>query len=285
MKVAAVDIGSNSVRLLIVDGRSEIFRGSEVTGLGRGVAATGLLSEEAVEQTIAALRKFRRVIDEAGVERCAAVTTAAARMASNTDVLLDAAEEALGYRPEVVSGVAEAGLSYAGATAGLSGDGWVVVDIGGASTEFITADDAVSLGIGSVRLTEEFLVERPVDPTRLEVARRLAREVMADVGRVVHPVIGVAGTWTSLAAILNESDASVHGRRLTRDSLDALAGRLAPMSVEATADLPGLDPARAPVILGGAIIAQVALEALGASEATVSINDLLDGLVAQQIAT
>ena len=284
MRAAAIDIGSNSVRLLIVDGEAELHRAAFVTGLGRGVTESGLLSDSAVNETIDVLEGFRGRMDDAGVEAADAVATAAARAAGNTAEFLDAAEQALGLRPRVISGLSEARLSFVGAVADLEGEAWLVVDIGGASTEFVGGiGDGLSLEVGSVSLTDRFLRDRPLDPGRLDAARRYVADIVGTVGPTSLPVVGVAGTWTSLAGLLLGSDdpTAIHHLDIGLADLEQLLSRLAALSVEDTAALPGLDPARAPVILGGAMVAACCLDSLDAEHALVSGHDLLDGLISE----
>jgi len=284
---AAVDIGTNSMRLLVVDGEgAELGRWEEVTGLGRGVDGTGRLSEEAVARTLAVLSRYGRTIAEAGADHVRAVATSASRDAANAGEFLDRAEAALGVRPEVVAGVEEARLSFAGATAGARGAApYVVVDIGGGSTELVWEGGAASVDIGSVRLTERLLPDRPASPAALRAAAGHVAGLLAPVG--VEPfrtALGVAGTWTSLAAValsLPAFDrAAVDGTALTGEALAGLVESLARLTVEETAAIPALDPKRAPVILAGAVVAERVAAHLGADAVVVSTHDLLDGIVA-----
>ncbi len=288
---AAVDIGTNSMRLLLVsDDGGEVGRWARVTGLGKGLDASGRLSEEAIERTVAVLADYGRLVAEHGANRFRAVATSASRDAANRDHFFDRAETALGFRPEVIPGEEEARLSYLGATSGLDGGApYVVVDIGGGSTEFVWQEDGTvngrSIDIGSVRLTDRLLGTRPVDFAGLEAACRHVEDLFTAVA--VPPattVIGVAGTWTSLAAIaqdLAEYDrAKVHGWPLGRPEVERLIGLFASQSIEETARIPALDPARAPVILAGTVIARETMRHLGTLEVVVSEHDLLDGVIA-----
>lgn len=278
MRKAAVDIGTNSIRLLIDQG---IGRRERVTGLGRGVDAGGELSEEAMARTVAVLDEYGAVIREHGVERIRAVATSATRDASNREFFLDQAERALGVRPECITGVEEARLAYAGAVADARGDGpFTVVDIGGGSTEFVTSSSAVSVDIGSVRLTERALPERPASFERVEAASRLVEGLMVTglaATLVTGTVLGVAGTWTSIAGLLGCDP--IHHAIVGRMDVDRLVLRLAALTVEQTALLSGLDPARAPVILGGVIVARQAMRHLAVDSVIVSEHDLLDGVI------
>ena len=287
MRVAAVDIGTNSMRLLIVqlvgNGPVELGRYERVTGLGRGVDATGELSEEAVDRTLLALSEFGGRMREAGVELKRAVATSASRDASNREKFFDQAELALGVRPEMISGDEEASLSFVGATGRSDRPGpHLVIDIGGGSTEFVTLEGGRSFDIGSVRLTDRVLRDRPAPPDRLGAARALVAEMFLPVTPFVGSVIGVAGTWTSLARIRHGHENAIGPDlgELPREDIRGLVERLGSLTVEQTAALPGLDPARAPVIMAGAVIAEGAAAAVAADQVTVSEHDLLDGVVA-----
>ena len=284
MSRAAIDIGTNSIRLLVVDEHGQdLVRISQVTGLGHGVDANRRLGRDAVERTLGVFADFARTCEELGVDRLRAVATSATRDAENRDEFLDRAETVLGIRPEMISGQQEAELAYRGATADRDGDA-VVVDIGGGSTEFVSRSEtiqAVSIDIGSVRLTDRLLPHRPADYEGLEKASAHVQSLFREVPRAGDSVvIGVAGTWTSLAAIEQARDGRVHDALIPRLTADRLVARLASLTVEQTAALPGLDPARAPVILGGAVIAREAMRALGTDQVVVSERDLLDGIVA-----
>lgn len=284
MKVGVVDIGTNSTRLLVADDTRDLGRWEEITGLGRGVDATGELSESGITNTLTALSRYNSLMDEAGVAKRAAVATSASRDAVNRDEFLDRAEQTLGVRPAVITGEEEAALAYAGATRNLSlPEPIVVSDIGGGSTEFATEAVGVSVEIGSVRLTERHLPNRPASSDELAVA---LEEVTRLFGSVEIPVtkslVGVAGTWASLAAVALDSPshdlASVHGSFLTREKLIELVDQLGELTVEQTAAIPALHPARAPVILAGAVVAAGVIGGTGADQAYISGHDTLDGV-------
>jgi exopolyphosphatase/guanosine-5'-triphosphate,3'-diphosphate pyrophosphatase len=282
VKVAAVDIGTNSMRLLVVhrigDGLAELGRYERVTGLGRGVDATGELSEEAMDRTLLALSEFGGRMREMGVERRRAVATSASRDARNREMFFDRAELALGVRPEMISGDEEAALAFAGATSRTGERApHLVIDIGGGSTEFVTVEGGRSFDVGSVRLTDRVLTARPAPPEQVGASRALVAEMFLSVTPFVGSVIGVAGTWTSLARI-HHGDSNLV--RLSLADITGLVEHLSGLTEEQTAALPGLDPARAPVILAGAVIAEGAATAAGAGTVVVSENDLLDGVVA-----
>lgn len=276
-----VDIGTNSMRLLITDGAEDVGRWVQVTGLGRGVDATGVLSEDALERTIDVLERFGAIMEEEGVRRRAAMATSATRDASNRDELMDRAGAALGVRPEVIEGDREGELAYAGATADLDGGPFLVSDIGGGSTEFVTTDESVSIDIGSVRLTDRILTDRPPPAEQMRRAVEHVSELFSGVSRS-GDLIGVAGTWTNIAGMVlrlpSYDPARIHLQELTREAVAEVTARLAGMTVEETEAIPSLDPGRAPVILAGAVVANGVMDAVGAGSVLVSERDTLDGL-------
>ncbi|MCI0543502.1 MAG: exopolyphosphatase [Actinobacteria bacterium] len=276
-RVAAVDIGTNSMRMLIADDGGEVGRWEVVTGLGRGVDRSGVLSDAGMGATLPVLGDYGQLMDGHGVTRRRAIATSASRDAANREVFFDMVEETLGVRPELITGTQEARLAYAGATAGFSGPGpWLVSDIGGGSTEFVTADTAVSVDIGSVRLTERALPERPATGHRLDEARSLVTGLLAALEPVlVGSLIGVAGTWTELPGLATGRDEPT----ITASAVTGVVEMLAGLTVEETARLPTLNPDRAGVILGGAVIAEAVMGWCHAPLAHVTVHDTLDGVV------
>lgn len=287
-RFAAVDIGTNSTRLLIADvkrhGMADVERIEKVTGLGRDSTRSGRLTPESIGRTTRVLAGYRQRIASAGVTASRAVATAATRDAANREEFLAAARNALGFHPDVIGGEEEAGLCFRGATARHGHPGrMVVVDIGGGSTEIVTDEGGVSVNIGSVRLTERCLPSHPAAPEHLAAARRTAAEAMRSAGFARRPeALGTAGTWTTLAAIHRRLDrfdpARVEATRLSPTDLEGLVSRLARLTLEEKRAIPGLDPLRAPVILGGAVIAETALRVLGLEGITVTGYDILDGV-------
>jgi exopolyphosphatase/guanosine-5'-triphosphate,3'-diphosphate pyrophosphatase len=293
VRIGAIDIGTNTVRLLVAettdDGIDDVERAVEIVGLGRGVDATGRLDPERVEHALAVLRGYGARLDAHGVERVRGVATSATRDAENGPEFLERAVEALGYRVDVITGIEEAGLAFGGAIRGLPITTTLVIDPGGGSTEFVLGGDAseysVSIDIGSVRLTERLLPERPTTPDRTAAVSLEVAEMFGLVRLPAEPdrVIGVAGTFTSLAAISLGLDAYdpevVHGSALTLEEMDRLVAHLSTLTVEETAAIPSLDPRRAPVLLAGAVIAREAIRVSGRHETMVSEHDILDGIV------
>lgn len=289
MKVGVVDIGTNSIRLLITDGVEESGRWVEVTGLGKGLDQTGRLSPSAMDATTEVLERYGSLLDQKGAGRRLAIATSASRDALNRDEFLDRCQRALGVRPTLISGHEEARLAYEGATAGLEVEAPLVVsDIGGGSTEFVWAGGEVSVDIGSVRLTDRVLDERPAADEDVSEARALVRLMFEEVSGIAGELAGVAGTWTSLAAIDQNLGAydreKVHGHVLTRAAVEGLVSRLSGLTMEETASIPSLDPKRAPVILSGAVVAAGVMECLEADRATVSESDTLDGAARRLLA-
>ena len=295
MRVAAVDIGTNTVRLLIVnrdrvtDRSTPVHRRSVVTRLGEDVDVRRRLDQAAIERVLAVLRSYRATIDSHGVEATSAVATSAVRDAVNGEQFLGAAERDLGVRPKLISGRAEARLSFLGVRSGLDVESpMLVIDPGGGSTEFVLGDNepdyAISIDIGSVRLTERHLAKRPTAMSDLDGARAEVDRLLSPVELPLTPrtVVGVGGTFTSLAAILLDlpdyDPVAVHGASFAVEAFDEIAAQLAGLTAAETAAIPSLDPARAPVLLGGAMVVSGALRHVEASDAVVSEADILDGI-------
>ena len=294
--LAAVDCGTNSVRLLVsrlVDGRLvEVDRRLHLTRLGQGVDATGQFHPEALARTLDAMADFGAELDELGVTRRRVVATSAARDAANSADFFAGARARLGVDAEIIPGEEEARLSYAGAVGALPdlGQPVLVMDIGGGSTELVLGSDgqtrkAISLDIGSVRLRERFLHSDPPTPAEVAAATAHIDGLLDDSGidfAAVATWVGVGGTVTSLSALAQGlatyDRARVHGSVVSHRELDELGLRLLAMPVAAVTDLPTMVPGRADVISAGALIARRVASRL-APELTVSEADILDGLV------
>jgi exopolyphosphatase/guanosine-5'-triphosphate,3'-diphosphate pyrophosphatase len=300
VSVAAIDCGTNSTRLLVAgdDGRP-LERLMRITRLGQGVDATRRLAPDAIERTLTVLREYREAMDRHGVTRVRMTATSAARDASNRDEFFDAAEAVVGVRPELLAGHEEGRLSFAGATAELDpADGpFLVVDIGGGSTEFVVgtteADGVVSVDVGCVRMTEKFIHSDPPAPEELSQAISVVHSYLEDVRREIPAVkdarrlVGLAGTVAAMAAVeigLPEYDRDrIHHFVLTRAAAEDVFRTLA---TERRADRihnPGLEEARADVIVGGACILVAIMRNLDFDQCLVSEADILDGLVASQL--
>ncbi len=285
--MAAVDLGTNSTRLLVadvVDGRiGDLARESRVTRLGEGVDERRRLLPVPITRVRNTLTDYRRTAEELGAERTLAIATSAVRDADNGEAFLGEVEWSYGFVTRLLSGHDEALLTYRGVTSERPvGTSTVIVDVGGGSTELVACEpDGVrwhdSLDIGSVRLTERFL---PSDlPTDEELAAcaaavraLLAERVPEEIRWRTTSAVGVAGTITTLAALAGESP-------LTADALAEHVDRLACLPLAERRMLPSLDPERAPVIVAGAVIARETLAFFDLGELVVSERDILDGAV------
>lgn len=298
-RVAAVDCGTNSIRLLIAErgpdgGLVELERRTEIVRLGQGVDATGEFHPDALTRTFVATEAYAALVRDAGVrpEHVRFVATSAARDARNRETFFAGIRQRLGVTPEVITGDAEAALSFAGALSGVTpaAEPVLVVDIGGGSTELVLGGldgevrAAVSLDVGSVRLTERFLGAGPPDPAAVAAAAAHV-DALLDGTRMdlagVGTWIGVAGTATTLVAVhlgLEHYDRSrVHGAVLPRPALDALFVQLAASTVEEIRELPSMHPGRADVVTAGALIAVRIAARLPVDGLLVSESDILDG--------
>ncbi|WP_067835541.1 Ppx/GppA phosphatase family protein [Nocardia lijiangensis] len=307
-RVAAIDCGTNSIRLLVADvlpdGRlADVHREMRIVRLGQGVDATGSLAPEAIERTRVALAEYTGLMRDAGVSRVRMVATSATRDASNREDFFAMARAELGTvvpgaEAEVITGDEEARLSFTGAIGELSSAAgpFVVVDLGGGSTELVFGDSdgvhaAFSADIGCVRITERCLPGDPPTPEQVTAAREFATERLAEAFAKVpvenaHTWVGVAGTMTTLAAIaldLPEYDSDrVHLTALTLDQVRQVCDRLIGMNHEERAALGPMHPGRVDVIGGGAVITEVLAYELSRraniTELIVSEHDILDGI-------
>ncbi len=302
---AAIDCGTNSTRLLIArPGGPASERLNRITRLGQGVDRTGRLAPEAIGRTMGVLREYRAVMDRHSVGAIRMTATSAARDASNRDEFFDAAEAIVGVRPELLAGDEEGRLSFAGATAELEpGDGpWLVVDIGGGSTELVVGPGpdggprAVrSLDMGCVRLTERFLAGDPPTPESVAEARAFAagliEQAVSDQPAFLEGrrMVGLAGTVAALAAVdqgIAEYDRSkVHHYRLGAARVGEMLTRLASMTAAERRAVPGIEADRADVIVGGTIVLAEVLSRFGFAECLTSEADILDGLVLSTLRT
>lgn len=294
--VAAIDCGTNSIRLLISDGQRDIVRLMRVVRLGEGVDTTGRLSAAALERTGDALSDYAALISEHGVSAVRMVATSATRDASNATEFHDMVTRVLGAPPEVISGDEEARLSFDGATADLAdtSDPRLVVDIGGGSTEFVlgrtSAETACSVDIGCVRMTERHLRDDP--PTAAQVAAAEA-DIVATVDEALTTVdpdrravelIGLAGSVTTVAALaldLESYDAQrIHHTEVPTGEVSKLTALLLAQTHQQRAACPVMHPGRVDVIGGGALVLRTILERAGLPSVIASERDILDGLAA-----
>lgn len=296
---AAVDCGTNSTRLLISDGRTQIERHMRVTRLGAGVDRTGRLDPEAIERTLSVMRDYRAIMDRYEVAGVRIAATSASRDAANRADFFGPATEILGAEPELISGTEEAQLSFDGATRDLPPvDGrTLVVDIGGGSTEFALGTDelesSLSVDMGCVRMTEKFLHHDPPLAEELSNALSVVEQHLDDVAREVPGAgdavrfVGLAGTVTTIAAVelglAEYSRDAIHHFVLTRDAAEDVFRTLATEALEDRRHNPGLDPGRVDVIVGGCCVLLGIFRYFGFSECVVSEADILDGLILSQL--
>ena len=300
-RVAAIDCGTNSVRLLIADldpgglRLSDLRRDMRIVRLGQGVDQTGRLSPAALDRTMAALREYAAEIRRLAPEAVRMVATSATRDAENSQEFTNRVKEVLGVAPEVVSGDEEARLSFTGATRELTADlpsPFLVTDIGGGSTEFVLGDEerataARSIDIGCVRMTERHLHGDP--PTAAQAAAAIA-DIDAALETVAGTVpaseaatlIGLAGSVTTIAGIalgLPQYDSQrIHHSRVSAAAVHEIAGRLLAQSRAERAAIGVMHPGRVDVIAGGALILDRLMTRFGFPEVLVSEHDILDGI-------
>jgi exopolyphosphatase/guanosine-5'-triphosphate,3'-diphosphate pyrophosphatase len=296
MRVAAVDCGTNSIRLLVTDldpvGKRDIHREMRIVRLGQGVDRTGVLAPEALERTRVAVVDYAATCRDLGVERIRFVATSATRDARNRDVFTALVRDAIGVEPEVVSGDEEAALSFLGATSGLDAEGpFLVMDIGGGSTELVVGDEkveaALSMDVGCVRLTERHLHDDPPTPAQVAAARADVEAALDEAERVLPlapacTAIGLAGSVTTVAALALELPAYradlIHLSRISATKVREVTEMLLAMTHAQRAALPVVHPGRVDIIGGGALVLLTIVERFGLEEVLVSEADILDGI-------
>lgn len=295
-RVAAVDLGSNSTRLLVADvddrGLEEVERRLTITRLGEGVDARRRLLPLPIARTRNCLSEYRRRLEQLGAERTLTVATSAVRDAENGEAFLGEIEWSYGFSTRLLSGNEEALMTFRGVTVGRTLEpGTLVIDVGGGSTELIMGGpDGVgfhaSLDLGCVRMTERYLLSDPPDVLELDACATAVRELLAEwvpeeVRTRARHAIGVAGTVTTLAALelgLAQYDPErIHGHALGADAVDVALGRLATLPLAERRRVPGLEPERAPVIVAGASIVREVLAFFAFGELEASEHDLLHG--------
>ncbi len=299
-RVAAVDCGTNSIRLLVADVVGEtlvdVSRRMIVVRLGEGVDRTGEFSSAAIGRTLDALRDYTDELRALGAERVRMVATSAARDAANSADFLDAATEVLGVRPEIISGDEEARLSFLGATRGLPADAgngapFLVVDIGGGSTEFVLGTDEVSaacsVDIGCVRLTERSLPSDPPTAQEIEAASALIDSLVAQAAETVPlrdaaTLVAVAGSATTVAAVAlglqGYDPVAIHASVLAAIQVHEVTDELLAMTRARRAALSVMHPGRVDVIGAGALILSRIVELTDVDEVVISEHDILDGI-------
>ncbi|MFE5486931.1 exopolyphosphatase [Streptomyces sp. NPDC056527] len=297
-RVAGIDCGTNSIRLLVADvhpGTGELIeldRRMTIVRLGQGVDKTGRLAPEALERTFAACREYAAVIKELGAEKLRFVATSASRDAENRDDFVAGVLDILGVEPEVISGDQEAEFSFTGATAELHGtEKYLVVDIGGGSTEFVVGNRHVeaarSVDIGCVRLTERHVRSDPPSAAEVAAIRADIRAALDLAERTVpireaETLVGLAGSVTTVAAIalgLPEYESEkIHHSRISYEKVDEIVTSLLGSTHAERAAIPVMHPGRVDVIVSGALVLLEIMERTGAREVVVSEHDILDGI-------
>ncbi|CAB4778422.1 MAG: exopolyphosphatase [Actinobacteria bacterium] len=297
MRVAAIDCGTNSIRLLIADieGNNfrEVIRTMQIVRLGQGVDQTGEFHPDAIARTLVAVDLFASEIAKRGVEKIRFCATSATRDATNRHLFVDGVRERLGIEPEVISGEEEAALSFAGAIQDLNpSDGpFLVVDIGGGSTEFVfgttTVESAKSVNIGCVRMTERHFAQDPASQAQIELARADIQAAIAEAAGIVpitkaKTLIAVAGTATTVAAAalnLNEYDRyAIHLSRISAEQTHETSQMFLTKTRDERLALGYMHPGRVDVIPAGALVLSEIMKATGAIEFVASESDILDGI-------
>ncbi len=296
-RVAAIDCGTNSIRLLIADisdgNFREITRTMEIVRLGQGVDQNKAFHPDAIERTLKAVSGFAQEISRRGVERIRFCATSATRDATNRELFIEGVRERLGIAPEVISGEEEASLSFLGATKELKGDGspYLVIDIGGGSTEFVFGSDKVefakSQNIGCVRMSERHFSNLPPSQSEIASAQADIDEAITQAAQIVpitqaKTLIAVAGTATTVAAAaleLEEYDRySIHLSRVSAEKTHEIAKQFLGMSREQLSTLGYMHPGRVDVIAAGSLVLSRILQLSGATEFVASESDILDGM-------
>ena len=297
MRVAAIDCGTNSIRLLIADieGNNfrEVVRTMQIVRLGQGVDQTGEFHPDAIARTLAAVDLFASEIAKRGVEKIRFCATSATRDATNRHLFVDGVRERLGIEPEVISGEEEAALSFAGAIQDLNpSDGpFLVVDIGGGSTEFVfgttTVESAKSVNIGCVRMTERHFAQDPASQAQIELARADIQAAIAQAAGIVpitkaKTLIAVAGTATTVAAaalnLIEYDRYAIHLSRISAEQTHETSQMFLTKTREERLALGYMHPGRVDVIPAGALVLSEIMKATGAIEFVASESDILDGI-------
>ena len=288
-RVAAVDLGTNSTRLLVADVEGEhldeVARKLTITRLGEGVDERRRLLPVPIARVRSCLAEYRRELEELGATRTLAIATSAVRDAENGDAFLGEIEWSYGFTTRLLDGTEEAAMTLRGVTAGRTlAAGTLLVDIGGGSTELVLSSNgtppaSTSLDVGCVRITERFLASDPPTKAELEAAAAFVRSILP--GYRARGAIGVAGTVTTLAMLdlaLDEYDPErTHGHRLPLASVEQELARLAAMTLAERLELPGIEPGRAPVIVAGIVVLREIMDAYDLHEIEVSERDILHG--------
>ena len=297
MRVAAIDCGTNSIRLLIADVQGdnfrEVIREMEIVRLGQGVDQTGEFHRDAISRTLAAVDKFANEITKRGVEKVRFCATSATRDAKNRDLFINGVKARLGVNPEVISGEEEAALSFAGATKDLTNSisPFLVIDIGGGSTEFVLGAQKVaqakSVNIGCVRMSERHFKSDPATQSEIESARKDIQSAINQAAQVVDikaakSLIAVAGTAATVAAAALELPVydryAIHLSRISAEQTHEVSERFLKLTRKERAALGYMHPGRVDVIGAGSLVLSEIIKAVGAKEFIACESDILDGI-------
>ena len=302
MKVGAIDIGTNSMRLLVaeyIDGKlynREKF--VNTTRIGQGVDSEGYISEEAIERNIKALKEFSKIANEKGCEYIYCIGTSALRDSKNGNEFIALAKAEANIDVDIISGEEESNLGFIGVLQGLDDtNNILVLDIGGGSTEFILGDEsgikyAKSENVGALRMTEKFLVTDPICENEFEDMSDFIEETINDTINIlkeknIRQIVGIGGTITSVSAINQELETysmeKIHGSKVDKKELDNILQNLKKMTLNDKKNLKGLQPKRADIITAGVRILNIIMKKLEKQNIIVSEYDNLEGLICQKL--
>lgn len=301
MKIGAIDIGTNSMRLLVaeyIDGKlynREKF--VNTTRIGQGVDSEGYISEEAIERNIKALKEFSDIANEKGCEYIYCIGTSALRDSKNGNEFIDLAKVETNVDVDIISGEEESNLGFIGVLQGLDDtNNILVLDIGGGSTEFILGDEsgikyAKSENVGALRMTEKFLVTDPICENEFEDMSNFIEETISDTINIlkeknIRQIVGIGGTITSVSAINQELETysmeKIHGSKVNEKELDNILQNLKKMTLNDKKNIKGLQPKRADIITAGVRILNIIMKKLEKENIIVSEYDNLEGLICQK---
>lgn len=301
MKIGAIDIGTNSMRLLVaeyIDGKlynREKF--VNTTRIGQGVDSEGYISEEAIERNIKALKEFSDIANEKGCEYIYCIGTSALRDSKNGNEFIDLAKAETNVDVDIISGEEESNLGFIGVLQGLDDtNNILVLDIGGGSTEFILGDEsgikyAKSENVGALRMTEKFLATDPICENEFEDMSNFIEETISDTINIlreknIRQIVGIGGTITSVSAINQELETyfmeKIHGSKVNEKELDNILQNLKKMTLNDKKNIKGLQPKRADIITAGVRILNIIMKKLEKENIIVSEYDNLEGLICQK---
>ncbi|WFD10504.1 Ppx/GppA phosphatase family protein [Tepidibacter hydrothermalis] len=302
MKIAAIDIGTNSMRLLLADYVEGKFFNRQkyinTTRIGQNVDKEGIISDEAIDRNVDALHEFANIARENGCEKIYAMGTSALRDSKNKEDFLQKAFDKSGVLVEIISGDNEADLGFLGVVQEIDDEDILVIDIGGGSTEFIVGNKSEGIkfnkseNVGALRMTEKFLTKDPIDDEEFEEAKRFIKSTIMDtVDKIskfnISKVVGIGGTITSLSAVhqdLKVYDTNkIHKSVILNTDIEEILRNLKELTVKQKRNLNGLQPKRADIITAGALILDIIIKNLKIEDVTVSEFDNLEGLICQKL--